>query len=367
MSVHVFDFEVEDEDGQQSRIRLVPFDEIELGTERRYLIKGLIPRTGLIVVWGPPKAGKSFKVLDLVMHVALNRLYRGRRVHQGAVVYCAFEGQRGINARCVAFRKKFLPTHHEPVAFYLEPVTLDLVKDAPELIRVIRRTLGDVKPAVIVLDTLNRSLRGSESSDEDMSAYVRAADSLREEFDCAVIIVHHCGVDGTRPRGHTSLTGAADAQLSVTGDPAGDIIMTVEHMKEGATGETIVSRLEIVEVGIDEDGDRITSCVVVPAETCGKAAVQVKGAAKVALGALCEAILDHGEIVEDGPIPPNTRTISVVRWREYCDAKTIADTDDPDSKRKAFVRASKKLQELQIIGVWKDRVWVSGHAGQART
>jgi RecA-family ATPase len=67
-----------------------------------------------------------------------------------------------------------------------------------------------------VLDTLNRSLGGSESSDEDMSAYVvRASDAIRDEFDCVVPIVHHCGIDGTRPRGHTSLTGAADAQVAV--------------------------------------------------------------------------------------------------------------------------------------------------------
>ena len=37
--------------------------------------------------------------------------------------------------------------------------------------------------------------------------------------------------------------------------------MTVEYMKDGAEGDTIVSRLENVEVGIDEDGDPITSCV----------------------------------------------------------------------------------------------------------
>ena len=163
MNVHEYDFEINDEDEQQSRIYLVPFDDIKLGTERRYLINGLIPRTGLVVVWGPPKSGKSFKIFDMLLHVALNRRYRGRRVHPGPVVYCSFEGQTGFEARCAAFRKKFLAQNKEPVPFYLQPVTLDLVKDASELIRVIRATLGNVKPAVIALDTLNRSLRGSES------------------------------------------------------------------------------------------------------------------------------------------------------------------------------------------------------------
>ena len=191
---------------------------------------------------------------------------RPARVHHGAVVYCSFEGQTGIEARCAAFSQRFLAEGHEPVPFYLEPVTLDLVKDATELARTIRITLGDVKPVAIVLDTLNRSLRGSESSDEDMTAYVRAADTLREAFDCAIVIVHHCGVDGSRPRGHTSLTGAADAQLSISRDTADNIIVTVEYAKDGPQGDTVVSRLEAVEVGADEDGEPITSCIVLEAD-----------------------------------------------------------------------------------------------------
>src|SRR5262245_44417744 len=65
----------------ESRIRLIPFDEIKLGREPRYLVKGIIPREGLVVVWGPPKCGKSFWTFDVAMHVALNWLYRDRRVY----------------------------------------------------------------------------------------------------------------------------------------------------------------------------------------------------------------------------------------------------------------------------------------------
>ena len=89
---------------------------------------------------------------------------------------------------------------------------------------------------------------------------------MREAFECAVIIVHHCGVDGTRPRGHTSLTGTVDAQLAVKRDVADNVLVTVEHMKDGPEGDVIGSRLERVELGVDEDGDPITSCVIVPVE-----------------------------------------------------------------------------------------------------
>jgi AAA domain len=295
----------------------------------------------------------------LLLHIALDRQYRDRRVQQGSVVYCAFEGQTGIEARCAAFRKKFLASHQEPVPFHLEPVTLDLVKDAPELIGVIRSTLGDKKPAVVVLDTLNRSLRGSESSDVDMAAYIRAADSLREVFDCAVIIVHHCGLDEKRPRGHTSLTGAADAQLSVSRDAAGNIVMTVEYMKDGPTGDAIVSRLESVEVGVDEDGDPITSCVVLPSETCGKSAPKVTGATKIALDMLYKAIADlPAEAPASAHAPSGGRTTLLETWRRYCEAKLVPESDKPDTKRKAFVRACRRLQTAGIIDVWEDYVWL---------
>ena len=249
---------------REPRIKLVPFDSITLGTDRRYLVKGLIPYPGLTIIWGPPKCGKSFWTFDIVMSVALGEQYRGRRVHQGPVVYCAFEGQSGIQQRIEAYRQRHLSESAEGVQFYLQPLTLDLIKEHAELIAAIRAS--DIAPVAVVLDTLNRSLVGSESSDEDMSKYVRAADAIREAFDCSVLVVHHCGINDSRPRGHTSLTGAADAQLSVKRDIAGNIVVTVEFMKDGEGGETIASTLESIEVGIDEDQEPITSCVVVPAE-----------------------------------------------------------------------------------------------------
>jgi len=149
---------------KEPRIKLVPFDKIQLGADRRYLVKGIIPYPGLSVIWGPPKSGKSFWAFDLVMRVALGWEYRGRRVHQGPVVYCCFEGQTGIRARVEAFRQKFLGEDSEGVPFFLQPVTIDLVREHEELIAAIRAI--DSPPVAVVLDTLNRS-----SSDTDMSNY----------------------------------------------------------------------------------------------------------------------------------------------------------------------------------------------------
>ena len=309
--------------GKPARIQLVPFNEIAVGTQRRYLVKGLIPHPGLSVIWGPPKSGKSFWTFDLVMHVALGWEYRRRRVYQGPVVYCCFEGQSGIKARVEAFRHQVQIDRRQDVPFFLQAVTLDLVRDHAELIEAVSATLGATKPVAVVLDTLNRSLMGSEFSDTDMSNYVRAADAIRDAFGCSVLVVHHCGINDSRPRGHTSLTGAADAQLAVKRDGGGNIFVTVEFMKDGNEGESIAARLEFVEVGTDEDGEPITSCVVVEIDgSCVKVPKRGKSlskSAQIALKALQIAVTKAGEVpFASNYIPSNVRIVSVGLWREYC-------------------------------------------------
>ena len=300
------------DDYRLPRFKLVRFQAVLLGTSAAYLVKGIIPHTGLTVVWGPPKCGKSFWVFDLAMHVALGIPYRGRRVQQGTVVYLALEGGHGFRARVEAYRR----THDiKDAPFYLVTDRTSLVQDHAGLIADSRRQIGKTLPAMVVIDTLNRSLAGSESKDEDMAAYIRAADAIREAFDCAVVIVHHCGVDGTRPRGHTSLTGAADAQLAVSRDAANNIAVTVEWMKDGPEGDIIASRLVQVDLGTDADGEPVNSLVIVPAEgDIGQATQErkVRGAQKIALDLLRKAIDEAGSLPPaSNHIPPNTRTILV--------------------------------------------------------
>lgn len=356
--VAIGDAHIREPENRRPRFELVPFKDVLLSTSAVYLVKGLIPRAGLTIVWGPPKCGKSFWAFDLAMHIARGVPYRGRQVQHGLVVYLALEGGYGFRARIEAYRR----THHiQDAPFYLVTDKTSLVPDHVGLIADIRRHIGRSVPALVVIDTLNRSLAGSESKDEDMAAYIRAADTIREAFDCAVMIVHHCGVDGTRPRGHTSLTGAADAQHAVRRKD-GNIVVTVEWMKDGPEGDQIISTLERVDLGTDTDGEPISSCVIVPVENCTERETQerkVKGAKKIALDLLRKAIDDAGSIPPtSNHIPPNTRTVLVETWRAYAYQGTITESDKPDARQKAFVRAVRDLQAAKLIGVWGDYAWV---------
>lgn len=328
------------------RITLIPFDDIKLSRNRRDLVKGLLPRVGLALVWGKPKCGKSFWLFDLMMHVALGWEYRGRRTQQGAVVYCSFEGQTGLEARVEAFRAKRLQGHIGPVPFFLMPVTLDLIKDHQALIKAIRDKLGDQCPVAVNLDTLNRSLAGSENSDEDMAAYIRASDAIRESFHCVVPIVHHCGHEGSRPRGHSSIGGAIDAQIKVERNGSNQIITEVELAKDGPEGALTLSTLETVTVGVDEDGEEITSCVICeadeePGQRQGRS--WPKGL-KTLHEVITEAILAKGVdhvIAGDGP---SVKAVDVMEARSIHTRRYIpTGAGDPDAaERKAWQRNFKR-------------------------
>jgi hypothetical protein len=360
------------------RFTLKGFNSIQMSKAPAYLVKDLIPRVGLVVVWGPPKCGKSFWAFDLAMHVALGRNYRGHRVQQGTVVYLALEGGHGFANRVEAWRRTHLDGHQGDVPFYLVDVPVDLVRDHAKLIEAIKAQLGKERPAAITIDTLNRALAGSENESKDMGLFIRAADTIREAFNCVVIIIHHCGINGERPRGHTSLSGADDCQIAIKRNEAGVIVATVDHMKDGDGGSPMASRLERMELGEDDEGDPITSCVIVATDEAASTAKPLNKAAKLAYRELCELVtdpepdprpsLETPEWLEgafddiDRPpsrnerIPRNVRLVSRQVWRERFYA--VYANDNPDSRQKAFVRAVERLQELGMIGIWQDWVWL---------
>jgi len=339
---------------------LQAFGNIGLDCENRnYLVKEVIARTGLAVIWGPPKCGKSFWAADIGLHIALGWDYRGHRVQQAPVVYAALEGRHGFPARIEAFRR-----HHgvDSAPFYLLPASLNLVANSRELIASIKAQLVEALPGIVFLDTLNRSLVGSESKDEDMARYLAAAESVAQELDCAVVIVHHCGIDGTRPRGHTSLSAAVESQLKVERATTGEVVVTVELAKDFAEGTEIVSRLERVKLGTDADGDPITSMVVLPVEGPIQRRIVTRKLLprqQLALAALDECAASSGVPAPASlELPARTVVVQLNAWREELYRRGVLDRDSK-SPREEFKRVRTQLQARGLIGVNGDLVWKS--------
>jgi hypothetical protein len=356
--------------------RLIPFNDLRPGTKSAYYVYGVIPRTGIVVVWGPPKCGKSFWVFDLAMHIALGWEYRGRRVEQGPVVYCAFEGAEGFNNRAEAFRRTHAEALEREVAFqrqwglpeevwfHLLASNAKLVRDHKALIESIQGQV-DKPPTVVVLDTLNRSIDGSESKDKDMGDYLAAAEVIADAFWCVVIIVHHCGVDERRPRGHTSLPGAVATQIAIKRDAAGHVIAEVEAMKDGAEGAKFTSALKLVEVGTDEHAQAITSCAIIPVEaTTASISAGKRAGSRITpnqqrfLDILRDAVLDAPDKHKTTVNIPGGRVAVSREWLKMCCiSKGWLEDDGSNKGRAKFSGMINALAGKRIIGTSKLFVW----------
>jgi len=79
-------------------------------------------------------------------------------------------------------------------------------------------------------------------------------------------VVHHTGKDATRGlRGHSSLFAALDAAVEVTRE--GDRReWKVAKAKDGQDGAEHPFRLAVLDLGEDDEGEAVTSCVIAPDE-----------------------------------------------------------------------------------------------------
>lgn len=251
-----------------------------LGLQKRvgWLIKDVLPKKGLCVVWGAPGSGKSFAMLDVAMAVARGLpKYHGKRIKKGVVVYIAMEGN--LRDRVEAYKKRNELHEGDLKNLLVKHSTVDFrsVESVASEILSIKAALGGRKLAMIVIDTLNRAMvGGNENSSDDMGMVIQGFKMVEDYFKTLVAPIHHCGKDQERGmRGHSSLLGAADAEISINrnGD---DPIRTfkVGKQKDGQDHYDLFNfRLDVVELGktadwdVDAEQDEVDrSCVIVPTE-----------------------------------------------------------------------------------------------------
>jgi len=213
----------------------------------------------------------------------------------------------------------------------------------------------------VVIDTLNRALLGDENKSDDMAKFIRAADSIRTAFGCLVLLIHHCGIVGNRPRGHTSLAGADDVQIAIDKDKDGIVRATVEHMKDGPYGDVLASELEPISLGVDTDGDPITSCVIIPSAAAAAEAKLPKGASLAldVLRKLLASAIDSIPAPAEANLPDKTRVVRQERWREQFYKATPQ--DNQAAKQKAFRRAHDDLIKDKTVDFWDVYVFLPLH------
>ncbi len=226
-----------------------------------WIIKDVLPQGELAVLFGESGSGKSFMALDMGAAIARGVPWRDKPVKQGRVVYVAAEGAGGFRKRLKAY------AHQHGIA--LNDMRIGVIAGAPNLRE--KADALDIAKAIkawggadlVIVDTFAQAMAGAnENSGEDVGRALQHCKGIHTATGAPIMLVHHSGKDSSRgARGWSGLRAAADVELEVCRvNDARSVSITKQ--KDGDDGAEFGFSLMSVVIGVDTDGNDITSCVV---------------------------------------------------------------------------------------------------------
>lgn len=200
-------------------------DLIDAGSmPREWVVDGFIPGQSVVGLVGRSGSFKSFAAIGMGLSVAAGVAWAGTfNVTQGGVCYCAGEGASGLLNRMLAWAA-YENQDLGPLPFYVASRVPAIGE------RTDRRDLTALMDGIdsiqdqdgapvrlLVFDTLARGMAGlDENSAKDMGAFMSPFDDIRARFPAtSVLILHHTGHEGGKPRGSTAFTASLDAEYLI--------------------------------------------------------------------------------------------------------------------------------------------------------
>lgn len=362
----------------------------EPGPEHEWLVKGLLTRGEPSMVAGPSKSGKSFLVIDIALTIARGKSWMGRRCLRGGVIYQAGEGAKGIKKRLRSYRLHHGLTADDDMPFVLLPARLDLYNSVDHTDAFIGEakhwaSTFSVPLELIVIDTWATATPGANENDgKDVSIVLERCARISRETGAAVLLVHHMNADGGKIRGHTSILANLENVLIVKqmeglhdDDKRQIRHVVVDKNKDGEGGTEFRFVLSSVNIGIDEDGDAITSCVVLkPNGDASDKPIPEKSSITNGEAMLLRAI--DKAVTDYGIKPPSStglpQSLRVVEWKQVqkaydsitFDAEPPEDESAEDrerrlaTRRRSMSRSGESLHRKKIIGREAPWVWNTG-------
>ena len=203
----------------------------------------------------------TFVVLDMAACIATGTPWFGRRVRRGRVLYLGYEGLRAMKKRIKALRDKYPKLGDRATPFRYEGLTLPLthgegVREVGEILRSYAGLHGG-PPDLVIIDPLANALGGDDSDAGLMGTLNQFVVTLIKKQKCTVLRVHHSGHGNQdRARGHSSLPAGVDTEIRVTEQE-----IAATKQRDDVRGK-LGFKLEVVQLGMDADGDPITTCTV---------------------------------------------------------------------------------------------------------
>jgi hypothetical protein len=322
----------------------------------RWAVKHILPADSIGVMFGGSGTFKSFVALDLGLHLAHGLPWMGRKTTRGAVIYIAAEGGAGLWKRIEAWHKK-RKLNHGSIPFYVVTVPLDLLHDAERVVEA-AKAVG-IEPALVVVDTMAQTFGGEENSATEVSGYLRAlGQQFRATWRAAVLVLHHSGHQATeRPRGSSAIRANVDFMFGVFREEKEMLArMECHKQKDGEAFAEVSFGLDSVQLGFDEDGDKVSSLVA--SHIAGDEELKARKQEEAAHGRGSRDVVAH-RLAQPG--------MDVEAWRKAFYASLPSDMD-ADTKKRTFYRSRDNLERMALVETGYDAfgkrriiVKVAGH------
>jgi hypothetical protein len=250
-----------------SRPRLTYFGDCAAFVHKRWIMKGLIAR-GETSAWiAPPGAGKSAIMLDLAIHCAGRIDWRGHRAKDACgVLVLALERADLCKRRLYAHSVRDKNLGNLPIAIHggiidlMNPACVDTIV---ELVREAEQHF-ECRVGLIVIDTDNKGIAAGGGDEDKARDRNRAAANMRrvqELIDVHIALIGHTGKDETRgARGSNAHLGDVDVMVQISGEAIK--VAEVTKANDRPDGALTQFRLELIDLGNDEDEDEIRVAIV---------------------------------------------------------------------------------------------------------
>lgn len=269
-----------------------------------YLVKGMLGGAGCVsLLRAPSNTGKTAVAILLARHVATNEPLAGMRVRGGAVLYVAAEAPGSVKTRLEPHRAALADV--APVR--LLSAALDLRDgDARAGLIAAARELPGPALRLVVFDTLVNCIGdGDENASYVMNAAVAGAKEIAETLGAHVMLIHHTGHQHDRARGSSATTAAVDTELALKtdDDDPGLVRASAAKQRDMTRDLRLAIRLTPRSLGVDEDGDEITTveAVVETDAPPPRAARRDRGAPRRETPRTDWAALAHDALAAAGP------------------------------------------------------------------
>lgn len=233
-----------------------------------YLVKNLMLRRGLTMLYGPSNSGKTSIAMDLAMSIACEKPWAGLKTEKSRVFYVDSDANRSCENNLIAAPSELFDDAGESTHLHFITDTVNLVNKGHSF-EILTNTIDELScdevPGLIILDSLSACMTGADvNNPADISSVLETLHELQTTYGLAILLVQNTGKDSSgREPGHSSLRAAIDTSIAVSttfGENPRKLVITKQRDIEKI--DPLWFDLKVATVDCGRYGSSINYCVV---------------------------------------------------------------------------------------------------------